>query len=195
MRMIYKIRTEKQYKQLHKLFLPLFFSLVLSACGRPQGREETLMMRAENAKAADEACPTLALVLAGRDGAENEELIESFRKEAEEQGAELLVRIPDVSEEEALEAGALTGSFVLCEADPIEYQMLLINELTAEDVDVIAIHPNHSEALKPVLTAARAVGIRICVFGREVGEESCDIFTTAGEAPQTAAALLQAEED
>lgn len=195
MRMIYKIRTEKQYKQLHKLFLPLFFSLVLSACGRPQGREETLMMRAENAKAADEACPKLALVLAGRDGAENEELIESFRKEAEEQGAELLIRIPDVSEEEALEAGALTGSFVLCEADPIEYQMLLINELTAEDVDVIAIHPNHSEALKPVLTAARAVGIRICAFGREVGEESCDIFTTAGEAPQTAAALLQAEED
>jgi len=29
---------------------------------------------------------------------------------------------------------------------------------------------------------------------QQVGEESCDIYTTAGEAPQAAAGLLQAEE-
>ena len=175
------------------LFFTVFFS-VLSACKRQESGEETLMMRAENAEAVSEDCPTLALVLASRDGAENEALIKSFREKAEEQGAELLVRIPDVSKEEALEAGTLTGNFVLCEADPIEYQMLLINELVAADVDVIAIEPNHSQALKPVLAAARAVGIRICAFGKETGEDSCDIFTTAEEAPQVAAELLQTDD-
>lgn len=164
--------------------------LGLSACDRRDNHEETLMMRAENAEAVSEEHPTLALVLASRDRVKNEDLIKSFQEKAEEQGIELLVRLPDVSEEEALKARELTGSFVLCEVNPIEYQMLFINELVAEDVDVIAIDTNHSEALDPVLTAARALGIRICAFGQEVGEESCDVYTTANEAPEAAVALL-----
>lgn len=194
MRMMWKQRMGQRAVRCSALLSLLAVFLILSACGRQESGEETLIMRAENAKAVSGEAPALALVLASRDGAENEELIESFRETAKEQGAELLVRLPDVSEEEAREARELAGSFVLCEVDPIEYQMLLLNELVAEEADVIAIHPNHSEALEPVLAAARAVGIRICAFGQEVGEESCDIYTTAGEAPQAAAGLLQAEE-
>lgn len=170
------------------------FVLLSSACKRQENGEETLMLRAENAEAVSEECPTVALVLTSRDGAENEELIKSFREKTEELGARLLVRLPDVSEAEALKARELTGSFVLCEVNPIEYQMLFINELVAENVDVIAIHPNHSEALEPVLAAARGVGIRICAFGQEVGEESCDVYTTVGKAPELAAELLCADD-
>lgn len=182
----------KQYCGFAALFLLAAVFLMLSACGKGEKEEEALLMRAENAEDVDEEAPTLALVLTSRDGAENDELIGSFREMAQEQGAELLIRLPDVSEEDALEARELTGSFVLCEVDPIEYQMLLINELVAEDVDVIAIYPNHSEALEPVLAAARSVGIRVCAFGQQVGEESCDVYTTVEEASGAAAELLRA---
>ena len=194
MRIMREQRRGKKYEGIFMLLLLMVCFLEVSACGRQEGNEEALMMRAENAQTVSVEPQTLALVLTSRDGAGNEKLIEDFQKKTDEEGVELLVRIPDVSEEEALEAGKLTGSFVLCEVDPIEYQMLLINELVAEDVDVIAIHPNHSEALEPVLTGARAVGIRICAFGQEVGEESCDAYVTAEEAPEATLELLRAEE-
>lgn len=152
------------------------------------------MMRVEVAEGIGEDSPVLALILTSRDAGENSELIKNFREKALEEGAEFLVKIPDVTEEEAQKARLETGDFVLCDVNPIEYQMLLINELVAEDVDVIAIHPNHSEALEPVLAAARAVGIRICAFGQEVGEESCDVYTTAEKAPEAAVGLLLVEE-
>lgn len=57
-------------------------------------------------------------------------------------------------------------------------------------MDVIAIYPNHSEALEPVLAAARSVGICVCAFGQQVGEESCDVYTTVEEASGAAAELL-----
>ena len=132
MRMMWKQRMGQRAVRCSALLSLLAVFLILSACGRQENEEETLIMRAENAKAVSGEAPALALVLASRDGAENEELIKSFRETAKEQGAELLVRLPDVSEEEAREARELAGSFVLCEVDPIEYQMLLLNELVAE---------------------------------------------------------------
>lgn len=59
-------------------------------------------------------------------------------------------------------------TFALCDVDPIEYQMLAVNELVAEDVDVIAIHANHEEALESVLSAARSVGVRVIAFEQPV---------------------------
>lgn len=171
--------------------LSLCMILMLSFMGctsKESAEKETLMMRAENAGEID--TPVMALILTSEDGKENEEVIESFREKAEEIGAKLLVRIPEVTEEEAKRARDLEGEFVLCEVDPIEYQMLFVNELVAENVDVIAIHANHGEALEPVLAAARGVGIRICAFEQEVGEESCDIYATASGAPEAAAQLL-----
>lgn len=169
----------------------LCMSLMLSFAGcasKKNEEEDALMMRAENAKDMD--TPIMALILTSEDGEENEEIIESFRRKAQEIGAGLLVRIPEVTEEEAGKARALKGEFVLCDVDPIEYQMLFVNELVAEDVDVIAIHANHGEALEPVLAAARKVGIRICAFEQEVSEESCDVYTAASDAPEAAANLL-----
>lgn len=164
--------------------------LILSSCGRQESGGAVPDVKTESEKEADGDAPVLALVLTSRDAGENEKLIESFREETEKAGAELLVRFPDVSEAEAVKAWEETGNFVLCDVNPIEYQMLIINELVAENVDVIAIHPNHSEALEPVLTAARAVGIRVCAFGQKVGEESCDRYAGTDEAPEAAAGLL-----
>ena len=134
--------------------------------------------------------PVIGLILTSEDADENEEIISGFREEAKAAGARLEVRIPPVSREDAREAAKLTGSFVLCQVDPIEYQMLFVNELVAEDVDVIAIWANHSEALESVLAAARSVGIRICAFGQEVGEESRDFYAETEEAAAKAASLL-----
>lgn len=177
----------KKWREIFFLCMILMLSFI-GCASKEREEEDALMMRAENAKDMD--TPVMALVLTSEDGEENEEIIESFRRKAQEIGAELLVRIPEVTEEEAKEARALKGEFVLCEVDPIEYQMLFINELVAEDVDVIAIHANHGEALEPVLTAARNVGIRICAFEQEVSEESRDVYTTALDAPEAAANLL-----
>lgn len=189
----------KTKKQSLRLWLPLLLFPILTtltACkSQDQNQDQAaLMLRAENAQTIEEESPILALVLTSRDAKENQELIDRFQETAKEQGARLLVRLPDVSEEEALKAMGLTEPFTLCEVDPIEYQMLLINELVAENADVIAIHPNHKEALDPILTAARAVGIRICAFGQEVGEESRDIYTTPEEAAAQAAVLLRTTE-
>lgn len=186
-----KTKKQKQSAAVPILFLSVL--LTLTACKKEEQPkdEATLMMRAENAQDIEKEQPILALVLTSRDAPENEGLIESFQEMAEEQEAELLIRFPDVSEKEALEAQTLKGSFILCEVDPIEYQMLIINELVAENTDVIAIHPNHKEALDPILTAARATGIRICAFGHEIGEESRDIYTTTEQAPTGTAELIK----
>ncbi len=182
-------RRNRIWRKKGNLFLFLAF-LALGACGRQKEQEETLIMRAERAEGVAEDTPALALILTSKDANENSNLIKSFREKANGQGARLLVKIPDVTEEEALEARQETGNFVLCDVNPIEYQMLLVNELVAEDVDVIAIHANHREALEPVLAAARSLGIRICAFEQEVSEGSCDIYTTAEDAPDAAVRLL-----
>lgn len=167
--------------------------LVLSGCSKQEESSEAFTLRAETAEEMGMEEPVLALVLSSRDGEENEELMERFQEEAERTGVRLLVRFPDVSQEEAEEAREETGDFVLCDVNPIEYQMLLINELVSENVDVIAICPNHSQALEPVLAGARSVGIRVCAFGLDVGEESCDVYAATEDAPAAAVALCLIE--
>ena len=77
--------------------------------------------------------------------------------------------------------------------DPIEYQMLAVNEFVAEGADVIAVHANHPEALEGVLAAARGVGVQICAWGCQLTEESCDVYVeTAEEASAAALELLKA---
>ena len=66
------------------------------------------------------------------------------------------------------------------------------NELVAEDVDVIALHPNHSEALESVLGAARGVGIQVCAWECPVTEESFDVYVEgAAEVPAAVQELLE----
>lgn len=124
----------------------------------------------------------IGLILTSRDAGENESVTEAVQKLADETGAELLIRTPDVSAEEAEEAASLTyGSFILYDVDPIEYQMLALNELTAEDADVILIHPNHSEALDGVLSAARGAGAAIYTWGEKTSEGSFDVYEEEAE--------------
>lgn len=175
--------------------LPLAFA-VLCGCGggkaQEDGQDAAQAMRAQAAYQAEE--PVIGLILTSQDAEENEELISRFQEAAEDAGARLLIRIPEVSKEDAEEAAALVGSFVLCDVDPVEFQMLYVDELVAEGVDVIAIWANHGEALKPVLSAARAVGIRVCAFERQVGEGSCDLYVGREGAAAAAAGLLEKEE-
>ena len=68
------------------------------------------------------------------------------------------------------------------------------NQFAAENVDVIAIHANHSEALESVLTAARGIGIRICAWECEVQEGCFDTYVdTASEVPDAVLELLELE--
>ena len=176
---------------MRKKFLALVLVLlVLGGCtgGKTGEKDAGQAVDKEPASQAEE--PVIGLILTSEDAGGNEEIISRFREEAEAAGARLEVRIPEVAEKDAREAAALTEHFVLCQVDPIEFRMLFVNELVAEDADVIAIWANHGEALEPVLAAARSVGIRICAFGREVGEESCDLYAEIEEAPAKAAGLL-----
>jgi len=175
------------------VLLALLAVLTLGGCtgnspenGSPDGASGQADSGTEEAKT-----PVIGLILSSEDAKENETVIAGFQEAAGEAGAELLVRIPEVSDADARKAGELTDSFVLCEVDPVEYQMLLVNELVAEDVDVIAIHANHRDALEPVLSAARAVGIRVCAFGLEVNERSFDIYADTADAPEAVAELLK----
>ncbi len=170
-------------------FIFLMVLIILCGCAARTRETDTLVRGQEET----DMPPQIGLVLTSEDAEENEALISGFQEAAAFAGAGLLVKIPQVTEAEASQAASLTGSFVLCEVDPIEYQMFLVNDLVAEDVDVIAIHANHSEALEPVLSAARAVGIRVCAFGREVAEESCDVYAGTEDAPQSAVELLGTE--
>lgn len=146
------------------------------------------------AEAAQEE-PAAGLILTSRDAEENESIIAGLEEMAESNGIRLLVYTPDVSAAEAEEAGGLEmGSFASCDVNPIEYQMLGVNEFAAENVDVIAIHANHSEALESVLTAARGIGIRICAWGCEVQEGCFDTYVdTASEIPDAVLELLELE--
>lgn len=124
----------------------------------------------------------IGLILTSRDAGENESVTEAVEKIADETGAELLIRTPDVSAEEAEEAASLTyGSFILYDVDPIEYQMLALNELTAEDADVILIHPNHEEALDGVLSAAGGAGAAVYAWGEKPSEGSFDVYEEEAE--------------
>lgn len=170
----------------------LTLALILGGCSRAEhGKEYTVQEETEDVTSGEAKTPAIGLILTSEDDEENEAVIAGFQEVAGAAGAELMIRIPDVTYEEAQEALKLEGSFVLCDVNPIEYQMLLVNDLVMENVDVIAIHPNHEEALEPVLSAARAVGIRVCAFGCDVGEKSCDIFVDVEEAPQKTVDLLR----
>ena len=136
----------------------------------------------ESSAAEPKVSMRIGLILTSRDDPENESVEAVFQELADRLGAELRVKTPDVSAAEADEARKLAyHTFVLCDVDPIEYQMLAVNELVAENVDVIAIHANHEEALESVLSAARGVGIRVIAFGQEVTEESCDGYVKTAE--------------
>ena len=146
--------------------------------------------RTENTEHTDTA---VGLILTSRDDEENEAVLASMEELAVEKDFRLVVYTPDVSAEEAEEAAKLEqGSFASCDVDPIEYQMLGVNELVAEDVDVIALHPNHSEALESVLGAARGVGIQVCAWECPVTEESFDVYVEgAAEVPAAVQELLE----
>lgn len=163
----------------------LIFVLLLTM----QGCMINGIMQAEPEAEQETRTPVIALVLPCEDSGEEETLTAAFTEAAEEIGAELRVRAPEVTKEAAEEARALTGNFVLYDVDPIEHQMLIINDLVAQDVDVIAIRANHPEALESVLAAARAVGIRVCAFEQPVSEESCDRYAETGE--EAAKAVLE----
>lgn len=158
---------------------------LLGGCGQNRGEAaEASESRTESESSAAEpkASMRIGLILTSRDDPENESVEAVFQELADRLGAELRVKTPDVSAAEADEARKLAyHTFVLCDVDPIEYQMLAVNELVAENVDVIAIHANHEEALESVLSAARGVGIRVIAFGQEVTEESCDEYVKTAE--------------
>ena len=170
----------KRYKK--RLLAALCFLLALTGCGLG-GRER------EDAGETSKA-PLIGLILTSRDHPENERVAEEFEKAAEEAGAEFRLCIPDVSWEEAQEALDYAGEIDVCEVNPLEYQMLLVNELVAEDADVIAIHANHGDELEPVLSAARALGVKVCAFGLEVNENCRDVYVRTEEAAKETAGLL-----
>ena len=153
-----------------------------AALAVPETEPESSATEPESSAAEPKASMRIGLILTSRDDPENESVEAVFQELADRLGAELRVKTPDVSAAEADEARKLAyHTFVLCDVDPIEYQMLAVNELVAENVDVIAIHANHEEALESVLSAARGVGIRVIAFGQEVTEESCDEYAKTAE--------------
>ena len=158
---------------------------LLGGCGQSRvDTAEASVTRTEPESSAAEpkASLEIGLILTSRDDPENESVEAVFQELADRLGAELRVKTPDVSAAEADEARKLAyHTFVLCDVDPIEYQMLAVNELVAENVDVIAIHANHEEALESLLSAARGVGIRMIAFGQEVTEESRDGYAKTAE--------------
>ena len=158
---------------------------LLGGCGqsRVEATEASVARTEPESSAAEpKASLEIGLILTSRDDPENESVEAVFQELADRLGAELSVQTPDVSATEAAEARELAyHTFVLCDVNPIEYQMLAVNELVAENVDVIAIHANHEEALESVLSAARGVGIRVIAFGQEVTEESRDEYAKTAE--------------
>ena len=149
----------------------------LSGCGQEKVAESEAsenkfeVIEQENPDAGEQIA-RIGLILTSRDDPENESVEAVFQELADRLGAELSVQTPDVSATEAAEARELAyHTFVLCD----------VNELVAENVDVIAIHANHEEALESVLSAARGVGIRVIAFGQEVTEESCDEYVKTAE--------------
>ena len=173
--------------------LTLCLTAGLAGCaGAPEASNTQESMKAE--LMAETKTPVIGLILTSRDSGENESAAAGFEEMAQKEGVELLIYTPDVSAEDAEQAGDLeTGTFASCDVDPIEYQMLAVNEFVAEGTDVIAVHANHPEALEGVLAAARGVGVQICAWGCQLTEESCDVYVeTAEEASAAALELLKA---
>ncbi len=157
---------------------------LLAGCGRHSAEtvEEFSSAQTEAESAASGESLRIGLVLTSRDDPENEAVQEAFQTLEENLGAEISVKTPDVSAKEADEARTLAyHTFVLCDVNPIEYQMLAVDELIAEDADIIAIHANHKEALESVLAAARKVGVRVIAFEEPVTDASFDIYTDTAE--------------
>ena len=177
---------QKQGKAVRAAGVFLLTAVLLAGCGQPQAgaTEETpdAVQRVQN-----ETGPLrMGLILTSRDDPENQETEAAFQSLAQELGAELLVETPDVTASDAGEARALeAGTFIPCDVDAIEYQMLATDALVAEGVSVIAIHPNHAEALESVLSAARGVGIYVAAFADPVTDASADACVgTAVEAAE-----------
>lgn len=165
---------------------------LLSGCGQQQVKAQAAAPASSSASAeTTQETLRIGLILTSRDDPENEAVQTAFEALAEELGADLSVKTPDVSAAEAAEARGLEyRTFALCDVDPIEYQMLAVNELIAEDVDVIAIHANHTEALESVLSAARGVGVRVIAFEQPVTDASCDGYA---ETSEEAVAVIKSE--
>ena len=118
---------------MRKKFLALaLVLLVLGGCTRVKTGEKDTGQAVDTEAAPQSEEPVIGLILTSEDAGENEEIISRFREEAEAAGARLEVRIPEVAEKDAREAAALTEHCVLCQVDPIEFQMLFVNELVAE---------------------------------------------------------------
>ena len=168
----------------------------LSGCGQEKVAEAEASEKKSEAieqenPDAGEQISRIGLILTSRDDSENEQVQTDFENLAEALGAELHVKTPDVSAAEADEARGLEyRTFALCDVDPIEYQMLAVNELVAEDVDIIAIHANHTEALESVLSAARSVGVRVIAFEQPVTDAGCDVYA---ETSEEAVAVIKSE--
>ncbi len=146
-------------------------------------KEESAEQTETETEATTEKQPLrIGLILSSKDDAENEATKELFQALASELGAELIVKTPDVTAEEAAGARELSyHSFVLCDVNPVEYQMLAVDDLVAEKADLIVIHANHREALEGVLAAARGIGIRVIAWEQELTEGSFDIYTETAE--------------
>ena len=124
------------------------------------------------------AAKTIGLILTSQDADENEEVISAFEELAAGLGFETLIYIPDVTASEAEAALDMeTGTFQSCDVNPIEYQMLGVDEMVAADADAFIIRPNHAEALDGVLGAARSVGICVITYGVETSEGTADFYT------------------
>ena len=163
----------------------------LSGCGQEKVAEAEASEKKSENPDAGEQISRIGLILTSRDDSENEQVQTDFENLAEALGAELHVKTPDVSAAEADEARGLEyRTFALCDVDPIEYQMLAVNELVAEDVDIIAIHANHTEALESVLSAARSVGVRVIAFEQPVTDAGCDGYA---ETSEEAVAVIKSE--
>ena len=166
----------------------------LSGCGQEKVAETEASEKKSEAieqKNPDvgEQISRIGLILTSRDAPENEQVQTDFENLAEALGAELHVKTPDVSAADETR-GLEYRTFALCDVDPIEYQMLAVNELVAEDVDVIAIHANHEEALESVLSAARSVGVRVIAFEQPVTDAGCDGYA---ETSEEAVAVIKSE--
>lgn len=161
-------------------FLPLCLCFLLFIGGCGSAGEEKVQKVSDSETVLEEEKSKdsplrIGLILSSRDDAENEELEEVFQSLASELGAELSVKTPDVTAAEAAKARKLSyHSFVLCDVNPIEYQMLAVNELVAENADYIVIHGNHGEALEGILASARSRDSGDCLgTGDDGGQLRC----------------------
>lgn len=166
-------------------FLCLCFLLLIGGCGSAGEEKVQEVSDSETVQEEEKSKDSplrIGLILSSRDDAENEELEEVFQSLASELGAELSVKTPDVTAAEAAKARKLSyHSFVLCDVNPIEYQMLAVNELVAENADYIVIHGNHGEALEGILASARGVGIQVIALEQEMTEGSFDAYADTAE--------------